>query len=252
MNQSWSDVLHCSIVISWRVCLRLNQSEPSNMNCPFSMKMTCVDRDYQPRVFVLFPGDGVTAYSLHPGVIKTELGRHFMPTIPWYKAIIFKFVAPIILKTPWEGMQTTLHCALEDNLPNGAYFRYKHFPTFSCSSSSNLVFVSTVLQTDRTIFRSASVMFCEALIVGTAMTGEGIVEFINKSLPDAMWILPYGYWLKVRVPNQSSGATVGKAAINGFETLSPTLLYRNTSGWKLFWFNQFVSSVFFCSLLFCI
>lgn len=63
----------------------------------------------------------VKVFSLHPGVIKTEIARDYEEK--WY----FKMVLPIyswFQKTPLEGAQTTLYCALEDfdKLESGGYY----------------------------------------------------------------------------------------------------------------------------------
>jgi retinol dehydrogenase-12 len=55
-------------------------------------------------------GSGVTAVSLHPGVIRTELMRH----IPWAETAM-AVTAPVVnvfTKSPWEGAQTQLYAAL--------------------------------------------------------------------------------------------------------------------------------------------
>jgi NAD(P)-dependent dehydrogenase (short-subunit alcohol dehydrogenase family) len=72
-------------------------------------------------------GTNVTTYSLHPGVIRTELGRYLSDSFGW-KAYLIKFVfAPLslfVFKNPTEGAQTTIHCAVDENITNlsGAYF----------------------------------------------------------------------------------------------------------------------------------
>ncbi|XP_036390953.1 retinol dehydrogenase 12 [Megalops cyprinoides] len=68
-------------------------------------------------------GTGVTVYSLHPGVIRTELGRHFWPMIPLWKRIIFQPLL-LLIKSPWEGAQTTIYCAVEESLEktSGLYY----------------------------------------------------------------------------------------------------------------------------------
>uniref|UniRef100_UPI0037E95C67 dehydrogenase/reductase SDR family member 13-like isoform X2 n=1 Tax=Semicossyphus pulcher TaxID=241346 RepID=UPI0037E95C67 len=74
-------------------------------------------------------GTDVTCYSLHPGVIKTELGR--------YTGFLWRLVmAPIA--TPFfadaeSGAQTTLHCSLEPGIEHlsGHYFS-------RCSPRTNL------------------------------------------------------------------------------------------------------------------
>ncbi|XP_068459486.1 retinol dehydrogenase 13-like [Clinocottus analis] len=97
------------------------------------------DKDYLPRksyaqsklANVLFTrelanklqGTGVTTYSLHPGIIRTELGRHFLPTLPLWKRVVFTPLK-FLIKTPTEGAQTTIYCAVEESLQNesGLYY----------------------------------------------------------------------------------------------------------------------------------
>ncbi|KAJ8354643.1 hypothetical protein SKAU_G00222100 [Synaphobranchus kaupii] len=68
-------------------------------------------------------GTGVTSYSLHPGVIRTELSRHVETWFPLLKALL---TAPSILlmKTPREGAQTSIYCAVTEGLEDksGCYF----------------------------------------------------------------------------------------------------------------------------------
>ncbi|XP_058862353.1 retinol dehydrogenase 13-like isoform X2 [Acipenser ruthenus] len=68
-------------------------------------------------------GTGVTSYSLHPGVIRTELGRHVLGGYPLLKMIVS---APslCLMKTPVQGAQTSIHCAVAEGLErsSGLYF----------------------------------------------------------------------------------------------------------------------------------
>ena len=65
-------------------------------------------------------GTGVTANSLHPGSIKTDIGRDF--PILW--SIIFHYIFPHFAKTSFEGAQTTIHLAVSEELDGvtGLYF----------------------------------------------------------------------------------------------------------------------------------
>jgi NAD(P)-dependent dehydrogenase (short-subunit alcohol dehydrogenase family) len=61
----------------------------------------------------------IRAYSLHPGSVNTQLDRHV-----GFHDIIRKILKPIryvILKTPLEGAQTNLYCALSDQAKPGEY-----------------------------------------------------------------------------------------------------------------------------------
>ena len=66
-----------------------------------------------------FSNAGVTSYVLHPGVVVTELGRHSLLIRVFYAA--FGWLA---LKTPTEGAQTSIYCAVEEGIEgqSGSYF----------------------------------------------------------------------------------------------------------------------------------
>lgn len=56
-------------------------------------------------------GTKVTCFSLHPGVIKTDIGRN--------ANLILKIVLKLLrffMKSPIQGSQTTLHCALQEGI----------------------------------------------------------------------------------------------------------------------------------------
>ncbi|CAG9107337.1 unnamed protein product [Plutella xylostella] len=58
--------------------------------------------------------EGVNTYSLHPGVIKTELGRHLNDTLfPGARPII-GFVLSPFMKNPELGAQTTIYCSVDE------------------------------------------------------------------------------------------------------------------------------------------
>ena len=67
-------------------------------------------------------GTSVTVNCLHPGIIYTELGRHL--NTPWWMKIILLPVALLIMKTPWQGAQTNIYCAVAEELEgvSGCYF----------------------------------------------------------------------------------------------------------------------------------
>jgi hypothetical protein len=58
------------------------------------------------------PDTGVVAYAAHPGVVATDMGRHLSAGIQQFT----KNVMAKMVKTPEEGAQTTLHCALNEKL----------------------------------------------------------------------------------------------------------------------------------------
>ena len=71
-------------------------------------------------------GTNVTANSLHPGLVKTELSRYLPQTVPVYLRILLKPFAYLLSKTSVQGAQTSIYCAVEESLANvtGKYFRF--------------------------------------------------------------------------------------------------------------------------------
>ena len=69
----------------------------------------------------LASGSGVTVYSVHPGTVSSELVRHsaLMRWIWW--------ICSFFIKTPQQGAQTSLYCALTEGLEvlSGNHFRYE-------------------------------------------------------------------------------------------------------------------------------
>ncbi|KAM4580238.1 retinol dehydrogenase 13 [Odontesthes bonariensis] len=68
-------------------------------------------------------GSGVSAFCLHPGVIRTELGRHVEGWFPLLGALL-RLPTLLLMKTPWQGCQTTVFCAVTPGLEerSGCYF----------------------------------------------------------------------------------------------------------------------------------
>ena len=66
----------------------------------------------------------MSAFCLHPGVIRTELGRHVEGWFPLLGALL-RLPALLLMKTPWQGCQTTVFCAVTPGLEerSGCYFR---------------------------------------------------------------------------------------------------------------------------------
>jgi len=62
---------------------------------------------------------GVTTYSLHPGVIVTDLGRHSLLI-----KVFYVLLGPLLCKSVEQGAQTTIHCAVQEGLEekSGLYF----------------------------------------------------------------------------------------------------------------------------------
>ncbi|XP_012267514.1 retinol dehydrogenase 12 [Athalia rosae] len=67
---------------------------------------------------------GINVYSLHPGVIKSELGRHLNEGLFRGARFFFSILSPFI-KNVEQGAQTTLHCAVDEGAAKetGLYYR---------------------------------------------------------------------------------------------------------------------------------
>uniref|UniRef100_A0A8C2DRA2 Protein transport protein Sec61 subunit gamma n=1 Tax=Cyprinus carpio TaxID=7962 RepID=A0A8C2DRA2_CYPCA len=78
-------------------------------------------------------GSGVTVYSLHPGVVQSELFRNLSKPVQ----IAVKVFSPFT-KTTIQGAQTTIYCAVEPKLDNesGRYYSLASGWIRLCSSWS--------------------------------------------------------------------------------------------------------------------
>lgn len=68
-------------------------------------------------------GTGVSAFSVHPGWVRSNLARHAMPV--WVQNVVMRPFSGVLGMISWEeGAQTTLHCLLDDEAPShsGAYY----------------------------------------------------------------------------------------------------------------------------------
>ena len=64
-------------------------------------------------------GTNVTAVSVHPGWVRTNLMKHSMPL--WVQNIFLRPVMGLIgMIEPWEGAQSTLHAVLDDSVTGNA------------------------------------------------------------------------------------------------------------------------------------
>lgn len=67
----------------------------------------------------------MNVYAVHPGLVKTEIGRHFGDTIfPGVRSLM-KIALFFQLKTPEQGAQTSIYCSIDEQLADesGLYYR---------------------------------------------------------------------------------------------------------------------------------
>lgn len=60
--------------------------------------------------------------AVHPGVVKTELGRHTSFAKSKLAGLILAPLAWLFFKTPLQGAQTTINCAVADDIESGLYY----------------------------------------------------------------------------------------------------------------------------------
>ncbi len=68
-------------------------------------------------------GTGVTAVAVHPGWIRSNLAKHAMPV--WVQNVLMRpFSGVLGMLSYEEGAQTSLHCLLDNDVPNhsGEYY----------------------------------------------------------------------------------------------------------------------------------
>lgn len=77
----------------------------------------------------------VKVYCLHPGLVSTELGRHLHVTFPIF-SWIWHYVGKCFMKTPVEGAQTTIYCAVDNKCSNETGLYYADCSTASVSTNA--------------------------------------------------------------------------------------------------------------------
>ncbi|XP_044031515.1 retinol dehydrogenase 12, like isoform X1 [Siniperca chuatsi] len=75
-------------------------------------------------------GTGVTTYSLHPGVVQTDLWRHLSGP----QQVIMKLASPFT-KNSVQGAQTTIYCAVEPSLEKESGGYYSDCAPANCSAA---------------------------------------------------------------------------------------------------------------------
>jgi NAD(P)-dependent dehydrogenase (short-subunit alcohol dehydrogenase family) len=69
-------------------------------------------------------GTGVSAFSVHPGWVRSNLARHVRGGKFGQNVLLRPFSRVLGIMSPYEGAQTTLHCLLDDDAPqhSGEYY----------------------------------------------------------------------------------------------------------------------------------
>lgn len=72
----------------------------------------------------ILQGTGVTANVLHPGIVKTEIGRHTGLHKSGFSMAILGPIFWLFVKSPKQGAQTSIYCAISKDIEttSGVYF----------------------------------------------------------------------------------------------------------------------------------
>ncbi|XP_048376496.1 retinol dehydrogenase 12 isoform X4 [Stegostoma tigrinum] len=76
-------------------------------------------------------GTGVSVFSLHPGVVQTELARHLNPVVRLGLTMLRPFT-----KSPSHGAETTIFCAVAEGLEEETGQYFKDCKRATCSQSA--------------------------------------------------------------------------------------------------------------------
>lgn len=85
--------------------------------------------------------NGINVYSLHPGVVTTEVGRHFSTTVFPGASTIFRVLMRPVLKNIEEGAQTTIYCSVDENIADetGLYYKECRVATPYCRAQNDQI-----------------------------------------------------------------------------------------------------------------
>lgn len=69
-------------------------------------------------------GTGVSVFAVHPGIVNTEITRYMGVASSWTAAVFAKPLLWLFAKTPKQGVQGIIYCALADGIEehSGKYF----------------------------------------------------------------------------------------------------------------------------------
>lgn len=99
--------------------------------------------------------EGVTTYCLHPGVIQTELGRHLNSTVFPGARQLFRFFGAPFVKTPVQGAQTSIHCAVSEEAAKESGLYYAECSSTACTEAASN-------EEDAKTLWAASLKLCDA------------------------------------------------------------------------------------------
>lgn len=115
-----SSIAHIQGRIHWEDLHMKKSYDPKKAYCQSKLANVLFSRELGRQL----QGTGVTTYSLHPGVVQTELGRHIHQSVNGFIHWAFHFFGNFLFKTVKQGAQTTIYCAVTEDLSahTGKYY----------------------------------------------------------------------------------------------------------------------------------
>lgn len=109
--------------INWDDIMNEKNYAPFPVYCQSKLANVLFARELSKKL----EGTGVTCNSLHPGLVRTELGRHFNNTDTAWNTVKYALAWPIlkvVFKSPPKGAQTSIYCCVAPELTDvtGKYF----------------------------------------------------------------------------------------------------------------------------------
>ncbi|KAK9687752.1 Sodium:neurotransmitter symporter family [Popillia japonica] len=116
--------------------------------------------------------EGVTVYTLHPGAIATDAHRYLNQSYPKIVTCAYHKIAKCFFKTPLEGAQTTIYCAIDEKAGEETYLVYK---SITLHITDNIE-----------VFNSASLSIQVCYIYGVQKFCDDI-HFMKGTQPTNFW-----------------------------------------------------------------
>ncbi|KAK7083205.1 hypothetical protein SK128_011721 [Halocaridina rubra] len=115
-----SSIAHTQGKMHWDDLMMKDNYDAKESYCQSKLANILFARELGKRL----KGTGVTTYSLHPGVVQTELGRHIHESVNGFIHWAFHFFGKFFFKTVERGAQTTIYCAVDENIAThtGKYY----------------------------------------------------------------------------------------------------------------------------------
>ncbi|CAL4088042.1 unnamed protein product, partial [Meganyctiphanes norvegica] len=115
-----SSIAHTQGKMNWDDLMNEKNYDAKEAYCQSKLANILFTKELAKRL----SGTGVTCYSLHPGVVQTELGRHIHESVNGFIHWAFHFCGNFFFKTVVQGAQTSIYCAVDESISkhSGKYY----------------------------------------------------------------------------------------------------------------------------------